>query len=176
MKHFSHPNWYQLLYYPPSPCKVVPHHRGQYGSYSLLTTVWILLRPIRYQNNEELWDGAFGCSSLFEKSRMSNHLQMSRPWALVQPVFEPATSRSADRRLSNWANQAGVVGCLVFWEFFRELPQFPRYPGPPPSPLGRNLNYELPLIGTQVHLFVNSARFLCHWCYRKCCFMSLKAI
>ena len=26
------------------------------------------------QNNEELWDGAFGCSSLFEKSRMSNHL------------------------------------------------------------------------------------------------------
>ena len=31
-----------------------------------------------------------------------------RPWVLVRPWFEPATSRSADRRLSNWAKRAEV--------------------------------------------------------------------
>ena len=34
-----------------------------------------------------------------EKTRMSNHNSL-----LVRMGFEPATSRSADRRLSNWAN------------------------------------------------------------------------
>ena len=29
-----------------------------------------------------------------------------RPWVLVWPGFEPTTSHSADRRLSNWANLA----------------------------------------------------------------------
>ena len=31
-----------------------------------------------------------------------------RPWVLVRLEFEPATSRSADRRLSNWATRAAV--------------------------------------------------------------------
>ena len=66
-----------------------------------------------------LWDGTYGFSSLSEKTRKSNHLQMSlqrqhfllsyfKPWVLVQPGFEPATSRSADRRSPNWASQAAV--------------------------------------------------------------------
>ena len=46
------------------------------------------------------WDGAYGFSSLSEKTSMSNHLQMGlkgstfysvilRPWVLVRPVIEP---------------------------------------------------------------------------------------
>ena len=31
-----------------------------------------------------------------------------RPWVLFRPAFEPATSRSADRRSPNWAYQAAV--------------------------------------------------------------------
>ena len=30
------------------------------------------------------------------------------PWVLVRPGFEPVTSRSADRRPPNWANQAAA--------------------------------------------------------------------
>ena len=32
-----------------------------------------------------------------------------RPWVLVRPEFEPATSFSAERRLSNWADRAAVL-------------------------------------------------------------------
>ena len=31
-----------------------------------------------------------------------------RPWVSARPGFEPATSRSADRRSPNWANKAAV--------------------------------------------------------------------
>ena len=31
---------------------------------------------------------------------------IKRPWVLVRPGFEPVTSRSADRRSPNWANQS----------------------------------------------------------------------
>ena len=58
-----------------------------------------------------------GPTVLSEKTRMSNlcrcHNKGStlssvilRPWVLVRPGIEPATSRSADQRLSNWANRA----------------------------------------------------------------------
>ena len=33
---------------------------------------------------------------------------ISRPWVLVRPGLNSATSRSADRRLSNWANRAAA--------------------------------------------------------------------
>ena len=62
----------------------------------------------------------YSLSSLSEKTRKSNRLQKSlqrqhfllsylRPWVLVRPGLEPAASRSADRRLSNWANWAAVA-------------------------------------------------------------------
>ena len=68
-----------------------------------------------------LRDGTYGFSSLSEKTRTSNHLQISLqrqhlssvslgPFVLVRPGFEPTTSRSADcRRSPNWANQAAVI-------------------------------------------------------------------
>ena len=100
----------------PTTHKGWPHHWG--------------LRPLLFSHSDVgsftsdenksvkvLWDGTYGFSSLFEKTRKCNHLQMSlqrqhfllsylRPWVLVRAGFEPATSRSADRRSPNWANQA----------------------------------------------------------------------
>ena len=68
-----------------------------------------------------LWDGTYGFSSLSEKTRKSNHLQIRCHykgstfcsvirglWVLVRLGFEPATSRPADWRSPNWANQAAV--------------------------------------------------------------------
>ena len=100
-------------------CVGWPQHRG--------------LRPLLFSNSgvgsftshknksvKVLWDGTYGFSSLSEKTRKSNHLQMSLQrqhfllsylktlWELVRPGFEPVTSRSADRRSPNWANQAAV--------------------------------------------------------------------
>ena len=60
----------------PTTCKGWPHHRG--------------LRPLLFSNSDVgsftshknksmkvLWDGTYGFSSLSEKTRKSNHLQMS---------------------------------------------------------------------------------------------------
>ena len=66
-----------------------------------------------------LWDGAYGFSSLSEKTRKSNHLQMSlqrEDFLLsylktlsVDPVgIWTREPRSADRRSPNRANQAAV--------------------------------------------------------------------
>ena len=66
-----------------------------------------------------LWDGAYGLSSLSEKTRNSNHLQMllQRQRFLLSYLktlsvgpagFEPTAFRSADRRSPNWANRAAV--------------------------------------------------------------------
>ena len=65
-----------------------------------------------------------GPTVLSEKTRMSNlcrcHNKGStlssvilRPWVLVRPGIEPATSRSADQRLSNWANRAAQSQKLI---------------------------------------------------------------
>ena len=93
----------------PTTRKGWPHHRG----------LW----PLLFSNSDVgsftshknksvkvLRDRTYGFSSLSEKTRKSNHLQMSlqRPWVSARPGFEPATSRSADRRSPNWANQAAV--------------------------------------------------------------------
>ena len=100
-----------------------PHHRG--------------LRPLLFSNSDVgsftshknksvkvLWDGTYGFSSLSEKTRKSNHLQMSFAVVITKPAlssqlfkdpegwsgqgFKPATLRSADQRSPNWANQAAV--------------------------------------------------------------------
>ena len=54
------------------------HTTGVYAPYSLRTTVWVLLRPTRIKTAKELWDRAYGFSSLSEKTRNSNCLQMSQ--------------------------------------------------------------------------------------------------
>ena len=64
----------------------------------------------------------YSLTSLSEKTRKSNHFQMLeqgstfssiilRPWVVVRPGIEPETSRTADWRLTNWANQAAVKLC-----------------------------------------------------------------
>ena len=102
----------------PTTRKGWPHHRG--------------LRALLFSNSDVgsftshknksvkvLWDGTYGFSSLSEKTRKSNHLQMSlqRQHFLLSYLktlnvgpagYEPVTSRSADRRSPNWANQAAV--------------------------------------------------------------------
>ena len=45
-----------------------------------------------------------------------------RPYLLVLPGFEPPTSRSTDRRLSNWANRAAVIN------FTHKCSQVRQYP------------------------------------------------
>ena len=39
-------------------------------------SAWVLLRPTELSTFKELWDGTSGLSSLSEKTRKSNHLQM----------------------------------------------------------------------------------------------------
>ena len=93
------------------------HHRG-------LRTLLFSKRDVgsftshKSKSGKVLWDGTHGFSSLSEKTRKSNHLQMSlqRQHFLlsylrsqsVGPGFEPATSHSVDRHSPNWANQAAV--------------------------------------------------------------------
>ena len=88
-----------------------------------------------------LWDGIGGFSSLSEKTRKSNHLQMSlhrehfllsylKIWVLVRPGFKPATFRSADRGSPNWAYQAAVNQSRLKWQSVNELrSQFPDVTG-----------------------------------------------
>ena len=106
----------------PQPLKV-GHTIGVYDPYSFRIVSDVgCFTSHKNKSVKVLWDGTYGFSSLSEKTRKSNHLQMSlqrqhfllsyfKPWVLVRPGFEPATSRSADRCSLNWANQAAV--CLV---------------------------------------------------------------
>ena len=48
------------------------HTTRVYAPYSLQTAVRVLLRPTRIRTVIELWDGAYGFSSLAEKTRISN--------------------------------------------------------------------------------------------------------
>ena len=110
----------------PPPMRDRPPNRGL-RPYSLRTVCGFFNVPHNLYM-QGLWDGAYGLSSLSEKTRKSNRLQMSlqrqhfllsylkRPWVLVRPGLEPAASRSADRRLSNWANRAAVQ---LTWRRFK---------------------------------------------------------
>ena len=61
---------------PPSPGEV-GHTTRVYVPYSVRTVVWVLLRPARTRSVKVLWNGTYGFSSLSEKTRKSNRLQMS---------------------------------------------------------------------------------------------------
>ena len=97
----------------------INHYTGHYVPYSLRRVCGFFNVPQIYYMCKGLWDGAYGLSSLSEKTRKSNRLQMllQRQQFLlcylknlsVGPA-EVASSRSADRRLSHWANRAAVEG------------------------------------------------------------------
>ena len=98
----------------------IDHYTGHYVPYSLRRVCGFFNVPQIYYMCKGLWDRAYGLSSLSEKTRKSNRLQMllqrqhfllsylKRPQVLVRPGFERTASRSADRRLSHWANRAAV--------------------------------------------------------------------
>ena len=46
------------------------------SSYIFSNSVWVLLHPTELSTFKELWDGTSGLSSLPEKTRKSDHLQM----------------------------------------------------------------------------------------------------
>ena len=73
MKKDLCPNRYQPLHYHPTRERFY-HTTGVYASYSLWTAVRVLLLPTRIRTEKELWDGAYGFSSLCEMTRMSNIL------------------------------------------------------------------------------------------------------
>ena len=53
------------------------HNTGNYVPYSLRTVSGFFLTSHRVIYEQELWDGAYGLLSLSQKTRKSNHLQMS---------------------------------------------------------------------------------------------------
>ena len=97
----------------------IDHYTGHYVPYSLQRVCGFFNVPQIYYMCKGLWDGAYGLSSLYEKTRKSNRLQMllQRQHFLlcylknlsVGPAGV-ASSRLADRRLSHWANRAAVEG------------------------------------------------------------------
>ena len=97
----------------------IDHYTGHYVPYSLRRVCGFFNIPQIYYMCKGLWDGAYGLSSLSEKTRKSNRLQMLlqrqhfllsylKTLSVFRPGFEPATSRSAVRRLSHWASRAAV--------------------------------------------------------------------
>ena len=55
----------------------IDQYTGHYVPYSLRRVCGSFNVPqIFYRMRKGLWDGAYGLSSLFEKTRKSNHLQM----------------------------------------------------------------------------------------------------
>ena len=112
----------------PQPVKV-DDTTGIYDPYSFRMVMWVLLRPTRinqwkcceteptvfrpYPRRLEsliIWRSCYKGSTFFSVT--------SRPWVLVRQGFEPATSRSADRRSPNWANQATVYFDNWSWQSF----------------------------------------------------------
>ena len=136
MKQDLRPNWWTPLFrsysklWPrtfidPTNCPWVSeddpaheklyHTTGVYAPYSLWTAVWVLLRPLPQES--EQWKscetGPTVCRPYPRRLEClttcrCHNKGSRRPWVLVRPGFEPATSHSADRRLSNWANRAAI--------------------------------------------------------------------
>lgn len=75
-----------------------------------------LCGSVSFKNQSEvLWDWTYGFSSLFEKTRKSNRLQIS----LQRHHFLLLSfSRSADGRSPDWANQA-AVSAAFYWHAFQ---------------------------------------------------------
>ena len=95
------------------------HNTGNYVPYSLRTVNGFFNVPQSYYE-QGLRDGTYGLLSLSEKTRKSNHLQMSlqrqhflpsylKPWVVVRPGFQPTTSRTVVQYSTKWANQLEVT-------------------------------------------------------------------
>ena len=74
-----------------------PSHRGQLPVL-FLNSVWVLWRP-----TPALWDGVYGSFSSV----------ILRPWVLVRSRVEPATSSTAVRCSTNWANRSANLPYII---------------------------------------------------------------
>ena len=97
---------------------------GAYAPCSLPTSVWVFLCPTGIRTVKALWDSTCGfcpylrrlecitlCRCHNKGSTFSSFIL--RPWVLVWPRFEPVTSSSADRHLSNWADRVAEVRAMT---------------------------------------------------------------
>ena len=86
-------------------------------------------------NMKVLWDGSYCLSFLSEKTRKSNHLQISeqrqhfllgyfKTWVVVRPVFEPATSRTVVRCSTNRANRRRYKNQVSWFQGFYSFTGF----------------------------------------------------
>ena len=131
--------FYQPLHYPPSPWKVVPHHRGWRPLLFTNSSVGSFT-PHENQNSCKTagptefcpFPRRLECPTIcrcYNKGSKFSSLIL-RPWVLVQPGFKPTTSRSADRQTKSrkserraskltafpryrWHNQNGLVESLM---------------------------------------------------------------
>ena len=83
-------------------------------------SAWVLLHPAELSTFKELWDGTSGLSSLSEKTRKSNHLQMKlqkqhfSPQLFKDPEcwsgrsLELTTSRITARCTTKWATRTAL--------------------------------------------------------------------
>ena len=116
--------WNQPLQYQPSPWKVVLHHRGLCPL--LFTNISVgFFMSHRNQNSERAMrqhlrffcpylrrlECIILCRCHNKGSTFSSFIL--RPWVLVWPRFEPVTSSSADRHLSNWADWVAEVRAMT---------------------------------------------------------------
>ena len=109
--------------YPiPQPVKVghtTAHHRGPQALLFLKSDVGSFTSH-KNKSVKVLWDGTYGFSSLSEKTRKSNHLQMTlqKQHFLLSYLktlsVGPAEvwTRGPDRLSPNWANQAAFFICI----------------------------------------------------------------
>ena len=90
------------------------HHTGNFVPYSF---------PQSYYE-QGLWDGTYGLSSLSEKTRKSNHLQMllQRQHFLFRYLktlsVGPAGVGTVVRYSTNWADRSAVLSCIVSSKFW----------------------------------------------------------
>ena len=111
-------NW---TYYSTHPAhEKVYHTTGVYAPYSFRTAAWVLFRvpqeseqwnrcetePMFFRPYPRRLEFITVCRCHNKGSTFSSVIL--RPWVLVRPGFEPATSRKAYRRLTNWANRAAA--------------------------------------------------------------------
>ena len=100
----------------------IDHYTGHYVPYSLRRVCGFFNVPQIYYMCKGLWDGVYGLSSLSERTRKSNRLQMLlqrqhlflsylKTLSVGPAGFEQTASHSVDRRLSHWANRANIRGC-----------------------------------------------------------------
>ena len=111
----------------PSSIRDRPPHLGL-RPYSLRKVCGFLVVSQNFYV-QGLWNGAYGLSSLSEKTWKCNHLQISLQKAALSPSY--LNTLSVDLAgvwsLSNWANQAVINKIVLLWKRFQNSFIFIRF-------------------------------------------------